>query len=113
MGSFLSVILQRIERSSTTCCSRPHVENARLTQIIKELQRHRFGRRAETLPQDQLLLLRKPSRSRPPARKRRTVHSRGAAGPSRQTPDEPRFPACKSAARKGGRRHRRPRLPLL
>ena len=32
------------------------VENARLTQIIKELQRHRFGRSAETLPEDQLLL---------------------------------------------------------
>lgn len=32
------------------------VENARLIQIIKELQRHRFGRRAETLPADQLLL---------------------------------------------------------
>ena len=28
----------------------------RLAQIIKELQRHRFGRRAETLPEDQLLL---------------------------------------------------------
>ena len=28
----------------------------RLGQIIKELQRHRFGRRAETLPEDQLLL---------------------------------------------------------
>ncbi len=28
----------------------------RLTQIIKELQRHRFGRRAETLPIDQLEL---------------------------------------------------------
>lgn len=32
------------------------VENARLIQIIKELQRYRFGRRAETLPEDQLLL---------------------------------------------------------
>lgn len=31
-------------------------ENARLLQIIKELQRHRFGRRAERLPEDQLLL---------------------------------------------------------
>ena len=31
-------------------------ENDRLRQIIKELQRHRFGRRAETLPEDQLLL---------------------------------------------------------
>jgi transposase len=28
----------------------------RLVQIIKELQRHRFGRRVETLPKDQLLL---------------------------------------------------------
>lgn len=32
------------------------IENSRLVQIIKELQRHRFGRRAETLPEDQLLL---------------------------------------------------------
>jgi len=32
------------------------VGNERLLQIIKELQRHRFGRRAETLPEDQMLL---------------------------------------------------------
>jgi len=31
-------------------------ESERLRLIIKELQRHRFGRRAETLPADQLLL---------------------------------------------------------
>lgn len=31
-------------------------ENDRLRQIIKELQRHRFGRRAESLPVEQLLL---------------------------------------------------------
>ncbi|HEY0293103.1 MAG TPA: IS66 family transposase [Hansschlegelia sp.] len=31
-------------------------EAERLRQIIKELQRHRFGRRAESLPEDQLLL---------------------------------------------------------
>lgn len=31
-------------------------ENERPRQIIKELQRHRFGRRAESLPIDQLLL---------------------------------------------------------
>src|ERR1035437_381973 len=30
-------------------------ESERLRQIIKELQRHRFGRRAETLPEDQML----------------------------------------------------------
>lgn len=33
-----------------------NAECARLLQIIKELQRHRFGRRAEALPEDQLLL---------------------------------------------------------
>jgi transposase len=32
------------------------VRNDRLRQIIKELQRYRFGRRAETLPEDQMLL---------------------------------------------------------
>src|SRR5256885_8049386 len=32
------------------------VRNERLLAIIKELQRHRFGRRAETLPEDQMLL---------------------------------------------------------
>lgn len=32
-------------------------ESERLRQIIKELQRHRFGRRAETLPEDQILSL--------------------------------------------------------
>jgi transposase len=32
------------------------VESERLRQIIKEMQRHRFGRRAETLPADQMLL---------------------------------------------------------
>lgn len=31
-------------------------ESERLRQIIRELQRHRFGRRAEALPEDQLLL---------------------------------------------------------
>jgi transposase len=31
-------------------------QNERLRQIIKDLQRHQFGRRAETLPEDQMLL---------------------------------------------------------
>src|SRR6476646_9568956 len=31
-------------------------QNDRLRQIIREMQRHRFGRRAETLPEDQMLL---------------------------------------------------------
>jgi Transposase C of IS166 homeodomain len=32
------------------------VQNERLRQIIKELQRHRFERRTEILPEDQMLL---------------------------------------------------------
>ena len=32
------------------------MQNERLRQIIKELQRHRFGSRAEALPEDQMLL---------------------------------------------------------
>src|ERR1700679_1140460 len=32
------------------------IRSERLVAIIKELQRHRFGRRAETLPEDQMLL---------------------------------------------------------
>jgi len=35
---------------------RAHEENARLRQIIKALQRHRFGRRSEALDDDQLAL---------------------------------------------------------
>src|SRR5258706_2212108 len=31
-------------------------ESERLRQMIKELQRHRFGRRAESLPEEQLQL---------------------------------------------------------
>ena len=44
-------------------------ESERLRQIIKELQRHRFGRRAEPLPEEQLRLgLEELSRSRRLAR---------------------------------------------
>src|SRR5271169_702529 len=32
------------------------MQNGRLRQIIREMQRHRFSRRAETLPEDQMLL---------------------------------------------------------
>ena len=39
-----------------TLLAEERAENERLRQIIKALQRHRFGRRAESLPEDQLLL---------------------------------------------------------
>lgn len=49
-------------------------ESERLRQIIKELQRHRFGRRAETLPEDQMLL--KTSSKSPRTARRRMTSAR-------------------------------------
>jgi transposase len=46
---------QRSDRASGDARGRA-AENERLRQIIKEMQRHRFGRRAESLPVEQLLL---------------------------------------------------------
>ncbi|WP_445819593.1 transposase domain-containing protein [Bradyrhizobium sp. ISRA442] len=53
--------------------AQPH-ESKRLRQAIKELQRHRFGRKAEALPEEQMLLglegvqqvapVRKPAKTR-------------------------------------------------
>ncbi|WP_108610592.1 IS66 family transposase [Aminobacter sp. MSH1] len=57
------------------------VENARLIQIIRELQRHRFGRRAETLPEDQLLLgLEEAERADPRERIERAAKRRANLG---------------------------------
>jgi transposase len=65
----------------------------RLAQIIKEMQRHRFGRRAETLPEDQLLLgfeeVEVPGRAR---------------GEGREAPREPRLSAEPPAACRDGSR---------
>ena len=68
------------------------VENERLRQIIQELQRHRFGRRAESLPEDQLQLAledaeqeaaagqRRPSRRSRAERKARAARRRTNRG---------------------------------
>ena len=53
-------------------------ESERLRQIIRELQRHRFGRRAESLPEDQLLLALEEAEQEAAAAKRR-----GAEQPAR------------------------------
>ncbi len=86
------------------------LENARLRQIIKELQRHRFGRRAETLPEDQLLLgleeaeqveaggLEDKEQASSDLRRERTAKRR----------IEPRFTSRPSAAHRCGHRHREP-----
>lgn len=65
---------------------------ARLEQIIKELQRYRFGRQAETLPEDQLLLSLedcRADRGEPQCGDRYSGYGR-AIQPSHQTSQEQR-----------------------
>ena len=81
-------------------------QNERLRQIIKELQRHRFGRRAETLPEDQMLLgleeVEQSSVTRTPGPKR---SPRRSGPPALQAPDQPWVTSCASAADRGGGRY--------
>jgi len=69
---------------------------SRLEQIIKELQRHRFGRRAETLPEDQLLLGLEEAEQ---------VEAGGEAGAERKDP-------AKAQVRAAQRRRNRGSLPV-
>src|SRR5579872_7188799 len=51
------LLKERAEHAAALAAKdRADAENERLRQIIKALQRHRFGRRAETLDPDQLAL---------------------------------------------------------
>src|SRR4030081_1601050 len=80
-------------------------ESERLRQIIKELQRHRFGRRAETLPEEQMLL------------SLEEVEQVEASGEAQQDETAPNARAGSTAgaspAVRGRRRYRRQALPLL
>src|SRR4029078_2584803 len=76
------------------------VQNERLRLIIKELQRHRFGRRAETLPEDQMLLGLEDVEQ---AEAARAVETDGSSPADRQArarkrPDQPGSAAGASAA---------------
>ena len=91
------------------------VRTERLVQIIKELQRHRFGRQAEALPEDQCCSRSKTS-SRPKRARRRRLsrHLRPSARlRQRQAADEPRLFAGASAADRDDRRCRGQGLPVL
>jgi transposase len=46
-------------------------QNERQCQIMKEMQRHRLGRRAETLPEDQMLSFRRRLKAAPKGLSRR------------------------------------------
>ena len=91
------------------------VQNERLRQIIKELQRHRFGRRAETLPEDQMLLgledVEQTAASDAATAEQSAPAERQAR--AREAPHQPRLAAGASAADRDRRRHRRQDLPLL
>ena len=65
------------------------VRNERLLQIIKELQRHRFGRRTETLPKIRVARARRRRAGRGERRGRKRCGQPGRAGESiRQTAHE-------------------------
>ena len=89
--------------------------NERLRQIIKELQRHRFGRRAETLPEDQMLLGLEEVEQVAASGEAESEAANPAerAQRCRQAPHEPRIAAGASAAHRDGGRHRGPHLPVL
>ncbi len=85
------------ERAAHAAALSEHAAEAmRLRQIIKELQRHRFGRRAETLPVDQLELALEDVQQ---------GEAEGAAGVEAQDPG-------RRAARAKTRRANRGSLPL-
>lgn len=67
-------------------------EIERLRQIIKELQRHRFGRRAESLPEDQLLLALEEAEQ---------VEAAGFAASEEQAPAEKAERVAKRRANRG------------
>ncbi len=80
------------------------VENARLIQIIKELQRHRFGRRAETLPEDQLLLGLEEAEQ---------IEAAGEEEAERASQDQRQAKATKRQANRGSLPAHLPRLEMV
>ena len=90
------------------------VQNERLRQIIKEPQRYRFGRRAETLPEDQMLLgledVEQVAARKGPRVKRPIRTSEQVEPPA---PAESWIASRAPAAHRDGGRYRRPYLPVL
>jgi transposase len=79
----------------------------RLVAIIRDSQRHRSGRRAESLPEDQLLLaLEDVEQGEAGEVEAAEAKSPTARGTNPQAAREPRRPAGASAAHRVGRRRR-------
>jgi transposase len=79
-------------------------ESDRLRQIIKELQRHRFGRRAESLPEDQLQLALEEVEQADAA-----VHAEGEG----KAPAERQARAAKRRANRGALPAHLPRIEMV
>ena len=89
------------------------VGNERLVQIIKELQRHRFGRRAETPSEDQMpLALEEVEQTEAGAAAQTEVKS-AAEGEKATRKRRTNRVASASAAHRNRRRHRGQSLPVL
>ena len=90
-------LFPRSRRPAGDACGRAS-RNERLRQIIKELQRHRFGRRAESLPADQLLLaLEEVEQTQAAAGGGEEAGARQAGEPDPTAPRQPRLAAGPSA----------------
>jgi transposase len=79
-------------------------ESERLRQIIKELQRHRFGRRAESLPEEQLQLALEEAEQ---------VESAGQAESEEKTPAEGKARVAKRRANRGALPAHLPRIETV
>ena len=79
-------------------------ESERLRQIIKELQRHRFGRRAESLPEEQLQLGLEEAEQ---------AEAAGQAESEENTPAERKTRAARRRANRGALPAHLPRIDTL
>jgi transposase len=79
-------------------------EGERLRQIIKELQRHRFGRRAESLPEDQLQLALEEAEQ---------VESAGQAKTEEEAPAERKARGARRRANRGALPAHLPRIETV
>lgn len=79
-------------------------EIERLHQIIREMQRHRFGRRAETLPEDQFLLGLEEAEQ---------VEAAGLAASERMAPAEKAVRVAKRRANRGALPAHLPRIETV
>src|SRR4030081_2593702 len=79
-------------------------ESERLRQIIKELQRHRFGRRAESLPEEQLQLGLEEAEQ---------VEAAGQAESEEKAPAERKMRAARRRANRGALPAHLPRIETL